>query len=905
LFGRSDQVVFRIVAYPSLRPRTKRTTGLYQRPYSADVTSPFRVAGTRIRVLKNGVAQAGAMVYRLPAGQAAGGAPYIGAGGQPRATRADGYLPGRGVLNTGDRLVALLPVNPGESTKYRRYITSAPVAAAGLNPFTVSQAGVQTLTVSPSNALILFDLKVSLEWNARSDTRFLSQLKTDLARTSDLLYAWSDGQAALGQVTIYHDKQNWDSADFQVYATNRLRPNAQQGGIVTANRVDPDRGTITYEPGQIRMGAVWNRNGDASGTLGEDWPRALGHELGHYALFLDETYLGLDANEQLISVEGCASPMSDPYREDYGKFRPDAGWLPSCALTLANQSTGRSEWATIKRLYDQSSSGFAFKMPASFNPASGPRVLPLAFTTIAEAAPTTATPPASAIFTLEQANGVRYLASVDARTYLFSAAGDRLTDLGNTDQTEVLARGARAGDRLCVFDLDRHYLGCETVQAGDTRLVLADLGAKPWQPQVLITPASPTSLDVVVGNLPAGLTLKTRVFPLKGAATTAATLSRVGADYRTTIATAAPVFAGYVQLWVEESGTRREAVTDFALGGNPAPPQKPPKKGKKAPALSPDGQVVLFGDNLDFPANTFFAIQSLTNLPVAAPPWTVPVGRGYRLIASPGAPNLSTISLNMGYLENDVTPGTEGGIGIYYLAEGGTKWERLDTRLDVGENETSTKARGPGSYVLMTSLEMGMGWNMLSYPWAETMGVEEGLAQINGAGAYTTVYGYDWRDSADPWKVYDVDAPAFVNDLTELRYGKGYWVNVVATQSTVSANLETIASTQPSLLVAPQRPATYYAELGALGGSVPAVGTPVQALIGGVLCAQTTTRLVDGQIVFAIDVPAAAVGPLAGCGQLGREVVVKVDAKTFKAIWIDGRPQRLGTSYVYMPLVRR
>ncbi len=51
---------------------------------------------------------------------------------------------------------------------------------------------------------------------------------------------------------------------------------------------------ITYLPGQVAMGPVWNRYGDPGSNLGEDWPRALAHELGHYALFLDDNYIGLD-----------------------------------------------------------------------------------------------------------------------------------------------------------------------------------------------------------------------------------------------------------------------------------------------------------------------------------------------------------------------------------------------------------------------------------------------------------------------------------------------------------------------------------------------------------------------------------------------------------------------------------
>ena len=45
------------------------------------------------------------------------------------------------------------------------------------------------------------------------------------------------------------------------------------------------------------MGAVWNRYGDATVSLGEDWPRTLAHELGHYLFYLDDNYIGLEPRE--------------------------------------------------------------------------------------------------------------------------------------------------------------------------------------------------------------------------------------------------------------------------------------------------------------------------------------------------------------------------------------------------------------------------------------------------------------------------------------------------------------------------------------------------------------------------------------------------------------------------------
>jgi len=64
-----------------------------------------------------------------------------------------------------------------------------------------------------------------------------------------------------------------------------VRPNANLGGIVAEPMDDVISATqvITgaFEPGQIRIGATWNRFGLNTGEIGEDWPRVLAHEISH------------------------------------------------------------------------------------------------------------------------------------------------------------------------------------------------------------------------------------------------------------------------------------------------------------------------------------------------------------------------------------------------------------------------------------------------------------------------------------------------------------------------------------------------------------------------------------------------------------------------------------------------
>jgi hypothetical protein len=66
------------------------------------------------------------------------------------------------------------------------------------------------------------------------------------------------------------------------------------------------------------------------------------------------------------------------------------------------------------------------------------------------------------------------------------------------------------------------------------------------------------------------------------------------------------------------------------------------------------------------------------------------------------------------------------------------------------------------------------GWNLVGYPSTKSKSVTEALSSIDGK--YTLVYAYDASDLADPWKKYDVSAPPYANDLTEMHPGLGYWI---------------------------------------------------------------------------------------------------------------------------------
>ena len=353
-FGQSDNVVFRIEAYPSLSSGPNGVP-VFQHPFASATTFPFRVRGTQVQVFSGTQSISNALVFHLPVSQILGAKPFADSSGRPFRTDGQGYLQGRGRIERGDRLVALYPIS--STGTYTLYYSSAAPITTGLKTYTVITPGVQTLVVSPNNPLILFDLDVSLEWDARQDTTTLNRLQFDLQRASELLYDWTDGQAALGHINLYQAGEQWNDANVRVFASNRLRPNASQGGIVstTLSEIINASQVITYEPGQIRLAIDWNRYGDPGGTIGDDWARAFAHELGHYLLFQDDDYLGYDAAGNFVAVTSCPGSMSDPYAADktsgYDEFHPFTNWVTQCANTLANRETGRADWQTVKRFY--------------------------------------------------------------------------------------------------------------------------------------------------------------------------------------------------------------------------------------------------------------------------------------------------------------------------------------------------------------------------------------------------------------------------------------------------------------------------------------------------------------------------------------------------------------------------
>ncbi|MGB1254174.1 MAG: hypothetical protein ACPG8W_26420, partial [Candidatus Promineifilaceae bacterium] len=497
----------------------------------------------------------------------------------PFETDTNGYLRGRGQIALGDRVIALQPITHTE--RYVVYHTSAAPMVVGVDANEIMQLGEQVLTVSAENPLMLFNFDVSLEWDATQDPDFLTRLDLDLQRSSEILYDLSNGQAALGNVNVYQNKVRWYESDIVVLADNTHRPNANLGGIVSEPVSDTLKSgeVISFAalPGQIRMGATWNRYGNPDGTLGEDWPRVLAHEIGHYAFFLLDNYLGIDDQTGLLRNIDCqGSLMTDAYRQDYSEFVSRAtlnsagySWSGNCIDTLAEDTTGRSDWETIQTFYP-------FLHDKLAQTADGPSRQPFAFTSVEIHTPNNSVVLlASPIFYMEDnAGNALALADGAARAYLIqtndvaTSEDDTIVSLGSPRGQVINARGMRAGDRLCIFNQANTppRLGClDQVTPLSSTIRLVEFPA--WQPEIGVQPVNSTTLAITVTQASVVGDLHVQLFPSDRPTTTiiAPTVpltSLGGGVYAAEISTPLTIFNAHVRLF--DDGNSAETITRFS-----------------------------------------------------------------------------------------------------------------------------------------------------------------------------------------------------------------------------------------------------------------------------------------------------------------------------------------------------
>ena len=942
-FGQSDNVVFRLQATLKEASPVNNVPGPFSLSTITSISYPFRVRGNQIQVFSGTRPVENALVYRLASTESEGSEAVLLSTNSEQALTTDhnGYLSGRSTLQIEDKLLAMYPISATDT--YTLYYLSASPTDTGLTFDTIEQGGTQKLKVSSKNPLLIFDLDVSLEWDARNDTVFYSQLETAIKQASTILYDVSNGQVAIGKVNVYQAKENWTSSNVVIYANNGIRPSANIGGVVLTNTHDIGvTGVISdaYTPGQIRMGPNWDPFGENNSDLSQEWRQALAHELAHYLLFMPDNYIGISDQGNLVGLDCQGSFMTNTYDDEYSEFLIRNQWTGDCLQTIAQRTTGRTDWETINTFYP---------MINYSTENVGPSVLPLNITQI-NLMPIGSVSPSSASSTLgaqnydirnEDTGALQPL--VGAKAYLFKTQNtiDDLTDdvvmpLGTTGANgdRLKVRGADIGDRLCVLGADNEWVGCEVLTQHTASVGMTEHSN--WPPIIEATPITSRTL-MVQAVLPAAVdSLNVQVLPAHGNLLTPTisssvwdTMTPVDTSNRITFTQVITMdygaFEGLVRVWVPNSEPVQEAVSQFYLntevwggnfrvaggnfrvaggnfrvaGGN--------TRGWGAPMSSAEGQLTVFNVDNPYGDTGISAFQTLNSVP-NLPTWFTIVGHGYRVTLDEDFTESIRRTLSFDYLQSDVPDGMEHTLKIYYSPDEGSTWQRMSTDVDLHDNRATTTMAsegGGGLYALISTVDVPLrftGWNLFAYPVQTTRTISNALQSIDGY--YSTLYGYDGNNSANPWLVYDTNADSWVNTLQQLEYGQGYWIYVTE-PITLSLPVDTTAtstSRRTNRLISP--PATYY---GVVNDEQAQASMPVTAWINGTECGQGETRLVNGTLMYSITVWEA--GQKAGCGTIGDIITFKVGSQTMTTSvrWDNSQVWNIAISsapmVIYMPLI--
>ncbi|MBC7265032.1 MAG: hypothetical protein H5T64_11860 [Chloroflexi bacterium] len=163
----------------------------------------------------------------------------------------------------------------------------------------------------------------------------------------------------------------------------------------------------------------------------------------------------------------------------------------------------------------------------------------------------------------------------------------------------------------------------------------------------------------------------------------------------------------------------------------------------------------------------------------------LPITSGWNLLSLPIEPDSPAVE--------DLLAPIAGAFDLVYAYEGcdeADPWKKYDTNVppflndlqDIPETvgfwlhgTSATTLPVSGHCVTEVTIHLCEGWNLVGYPLSAPKPVAVALTSIDGL--YDLVYSYDASDGTDPWKKYDVNVPPFLNDLTEMRPGWGYWIH--------------------------------------------------------------------------------------------------------------------------------
>ena len=151
---------------------------------------------------------------------------------------------------------------------------------------------------------------------------------------------------------------------------------------------------------------------------------------------------------------------------------------------------------------------------------------------------------------------------------------------------------------------------------------------------------------------------------------------------------------------------------------------------------------------------------------------------GWNLISLPIMPDDSDVL--------DVMSSVDGNWNSVWSYETGN-WKRYDLTGPGFLNDLTTMEPGKGYWIDMKSADtlslsgneptvksipLVSGWNLVGYNSLSSKSTTEAMNSIDGN--WNSVWSYE----AGNWKRYDLTGPGFLNDLTTMEPGKGYWINM-------------------------------------------------------------------------------------------------------------------------------
>ena len=159
------------------------------------------------------------------------------------------------------------------------------------------------------------------------------------------------------------------------------------------------------------------------------------------------------------------------------------------------------------------------------------------------------------------------------------------------------------------------------------------------------------------------------------------------------------------------------------------------------------------------------------------------------------------VSFNLRPADPDIKAVLESVAGKYSLVYGwnassdSSNWLRFDPALGFGNTltelhesmgfwiymEVSATLTVLGTRPTITEISLYEGWNLIGWPSDASADLPAALSEI--ASNYDLVMAYHAIDTADPWKLFDLKATDYANDLMEMAPGWGYWIKMTAADS--------------------------------------------------------------------------------------------------------------------------